>query len=136
MREKLDDVSRREGILERLKHSLQALSLEAAEQVRLFPDFVHKNDALVLDFDHWRLCAVGNYGKEMTPAQLESLQAIDAHIGTATPSDTAVWDEDGLYTNPYWRELRVLATACLGSFGWPREIPPSYAHEYVRGVPD
>jgi hypothetical protein len=129
----MDNEARRRGIFERLKHSLQALAAEASVQVQLFPDFVHKNDELVLDFDHWQDCAIGNYGKEMTAAQLQSLRAINDHLETVGPADAAVWDEDGLYTVPFWSELRQLAIQSLESFGWPKETPPGDADEYVRG---
>ena len=126
----MDERERRYWILERLKHSLQHLAIPAPRQVALFPDFVVKTDELVLAFDHWRLCAVGNYGAEMTAAQKEALAAIDEF--TKKP-DRVVWEEASLYTHPFWECVRGMAKVALGSFGWPLEEPPSYAHEYVRG---
>ena len=126
----MDEHERKFWIMERLKHSLQALALPAAAQVLQFPDFVVKTDELVLDFDHWRDCAVGNYHNDLTPAQLNSLAGIDAHIDTKD-SDSDIWKEPALYSHPFWEELRRLAIKSLGEFGWPVELPPSYAHEYV-----
>jgi hypothetical protein len=124
----------KQSILERLKHSLQALALSATDQVAHLPDFVVKTDELVLDFDHWRECAVGNYRSDMTAAQLDSLAAIKAHIATPNSTgDRTVWDESALYSHPFWGELRNLAIQSLNAFGWPQETPPSYAHEYVSG---
>lgn len=127
----MNEEQRKAWILERLKHSLQALALAAPAQVSLFPDFVVKTDALVLDFDHWRLCAVENYQRELTAAQSATLSAIDAHIDA--PPTATVWVESALYSHPFWEELRTLASQSLVAFGWPEETPPSYAHEYVPG---
>ena len=130
----MNDQQRKQGILERLKHSLQALALPAAAQVLYLPDFVVKTDELVLDFHHWRECAVGNYRAGMTTAELESLAAVDAHIAVPNSiGDRTVWDESALHSHPFWEELRKLAAQSLNAFGWPRETPPSYAHEYVSG---
>jgi hypothetical protein len=124
----------KQAIFQRLQHSLQALALPAAAQIALFPDFVCKTDELVLDFDHWRSCAVGNYRVEMTPAQLQSLAAVDTHIDIPNIDEyKSVWDESALYSHPFWEELRDLAIQSLNAFGWPQETPPSYAHEFVPG---
>jgi hypothetical protein len=129
----MDEQQRKLWIFERLKGSLQALALPAAAQLAYFPDFVVKTDELVLDFDHWRDCAVGNYHLDMTTAQLESLAAIDAHVaGPDACGDRSVWDESALYSHPFWKGLRKLAIQSLKEFDWPPEEPPSYAHEYVR----
>ena len=128
----MDEQERKQWILERLKHSVQALALPATAQLSRLPDFVVKTDELVLDFGHWRECAVGNYRADLNGQQLESLTAIDAHI--ANPSgDRSVWKESSLSTHPFWADLRKLAAVALSAFGWPQETPPSYAHEYVRG---
>jgi hypothetical protein len=79
----MNDQQRKQWIFDRMKHSLQALSLPASTQNSLFPEFVVRADELVLDFDHWRVCAVGNYRAEMTDAQLDSLAAIDAYQRTS-----------------------------------------------------
>lgn len=130
----MEEKARKRWILLRLQHSLQALAIPATEQVRLFPDFVVKTDELVLDFDHWRQCAVENYGSEMTQAQASRLAAVDSHINTANASgDRSVWGETALRTHPFWERLRGIAAHALKAFGWPQDIPPSYADEYVRG---
>jgi hypothetical protein len=130
----MSEQQRKQSILERLKHSLQALGLPARAQVAYFPDFVVKTDELVLDFGHWRDCAVANYRVDMTPAQLDSLAAIEAHIAAPNSTgDRTVWDEGALYSHPFWEELRNLAIQSLNAFGRPQESPPSYAHEYVPG---
>lgn len=126
----MDELLRKRWIFERLKHSTQALALPASAQLSGLPDFIVKTDELVLDFDHWRECAVTNYRADLNVEQLKSLAAIDAHI--ANPSgDRSVWEESALSTHPFWVDLRRLAAAALTAFGWPLETPPSYAHEYV-----
>lgn len=130
----MNENQRKRWIFERLKHSLQAMALPATGQVAYFPDFVVKTDELVLDFDHWRYCSVGNYHAEMTAAQLDSLAAVEAHIDVPNSTgDRSVWEESALYSHPFWQELRNLAIQSLNAFGWPQEAPPSYAHEYVPG---
>jgi hypothetical protein len=131
----MNEQRRKQWILERLKHSVQALALPAAAQLSLLPDFVVKTDELVLDFDHWRKCAVTNYRADLTSEQVESLAAMDAQI--ANPSgDRSVWDESSLSTHPFWSELRRLAALALNTFGWHQETPPSYAHEFISGRVD
>lgn len=119
-------------VFTRLKHSLQALALPAKEQIQLFPDFATKTDELVLDFDHWRSCAVGNFRTEFTSEQLDSLSAIDRHIQNPS-GDQSVWQEEALFQHQFWQELRDLAVLSLSTFGWKPEIPPDYKHEYVEG---
>ena len=128
----MDEELRIRWIYERLKHSLQAMALPATAQLSYLPDFVVKTDELVLDFDHWRDCAVGNYRVDMTASQVDSLAAVEAHIdGPNTTGDRSVWEESALYSHPFWDELRNLAIQSLTEFGWPQETPPSYAHQYV-----
>jgi len=97
----------KQSILERLKHSLQALALPARSQVAYLPDFVVKTDELVLDFDHWRDCAVGNYQVDMTAAQLDTLAAVDMHIAAPNSTgDRSVWDECPVFASVLGRTSR------------------------------
>jgi hypothetical protein len=128
----MDEQLRKRWIFERLKHSVQALALPATAQLSLLPDFVVKADELVLDFDHWRQCAVTNYRADLTSEQLELLAAMDAHIGNPS-GDRTVWYESALPSHPFWKELRERAIQTLNAFAWPQETPPSYAAEYVPG---
>jgi len=128
----MNEQQRKQWIFLRLKHSLQVLALPAAAQVSLFPDFVLKADELVLNFDHWRHCAVENYHSEMTAAQLDSLATLDAHIGGPNSvGDETVWEESALYSHPFWEEIRRLSVHALKAFRWSQEMPPDYRHEYV-----
>ena len=47
--------------------------------------------------------------------------------------DRTIWNENAMYSHPFWEDLRNLACRALTEFGWPQEKPPSYGHEYVRG---
>jgi hypothetical protein len=123
----------KEWIFERLKHSLQALSLSAGEQRRLFPDFVVKTDELVLDFYHWRECVVTNYAPQVSREQMATLVALDEKTQAATNGDRNVWDENAIVDHPFWAELRKLARESLEAFNWPETVPPSHADEYIRG---
>ena len=127
----MDEPRNKQWIVERLKHSLQALALPASAQLLLFPDFVVKTDELVLDFHHWRECALSNYRDGMTTTQLESLAALDAHFANLT--ECTAWTEGDLSAHPFWAEARRLAVQALNAFGWLQETPPSYAQEYVPG---
>jgi hypothetical protein len=130
----MNEQERKQWILALLKHSLQRLALPASEQVQLLPDFVVKTDELMLDFDHWRECAVGNYHADMTAAQLDSLATVDAHTDVPNSTgDRTVWEESALYSHSFLEELRNLAIQSRNTFGWPQETPPSYAHQYLPG---
>lgn len=126
--------AQKDRIFQRLQHSLQALALPGEQQIQLFPIAVVIADELVLDFDHWRSCAVDNYRIELTKAQLRCLGTLNDKIENATNSaDKNVWCEDALRSHGFWAELRELAAQALETFGWPLAVPPNYKHEYVRG---
>ena len=120
----------RDRIFQRLKHSLQALALPDQQQAQLFPTSVVVTNELVLDFDHWQSCTVGNYRTELTESQLRSLTNLNDKIDNA---DQSVWREDALGSHLFWIELRELAIRALEAFGWPLAVPPSYKHEFVLG---
>ena len=124
--------AQKEWILERLKHSLQALALPGEQQVQLFPRGVVVTDELVLDFDHWRSCVVGNDRSEFTEAQSRAIAALSEKIKSApNENDKSVWHEEALCLHSFWIEVRKLAARALETFGWPAEVPPDYKHEYV-----
>jgi aspartate aminotransferase-like enzyme len=132
---RMSDVSLKSSLLERLKHSLQALASPPSDQVELLPNFVVKTDELVLDFDHWRSCVLHNYEGELTTEQVASLVALDQLIEKMSKSgDKAFWEEAALYAHPVWVDIRNLASKSLLAFGWAKDKPPSYASEYVRGA--
>lgn len=123
----------RTGILERLKHSIQLLACPADVQLRMLPDFVCKADELALDFDHWKDVVLAQFSSELTPAQKASLAALDSSLSQVTKAGPPLWTEDSVRQSDQWANTRVLAASALKVFGWPSEIPPSYAGEFVRG---
>ncbi len=47
----------------------------------------------------------------------------------------AFWEEEALFTDSQWEEVRTLAKAALASFGWPVEVPPpAQCIRYVEGT--
>ena len=123
----------RTAILERLKHSIQLLACPADVQLRTLPDFVCKADELALDFDHWKDVVLDNFSSELTPAQEASLAAINSSLSEMTEAGPPLWTEDSVRQSDQWANTRVLAATALEAFGWPLEIPPSYADEFARG---
>ncbi len=131
----MDRQSQKDERFQRLKHSLQALAADASEQNKLFPKFTVKPDELVIDFDNWHSAAFAECEHDMTIQQVEALSAIDRLFESAKP-DSGAWAEGALETHPFWKDIRVLARKALMAFGWPLELPPSYAQEYVRSKPN
>ena len=121
----------RHGILEGLKHSIQLLACPAEVQLKLLPSFVCKADEFALDFDDWRLVAVGNFRSELTAGQLACLDAIDGRLSELSDMGTEYWTDDAVRRSNEWQGIRALAAAALVSFGWPEEVPPSQADDYV-----
>jgi hypothetical protein len=126
-------------IFEPTKHALQHLAAPAEVQIALLPDFVCVTDELSLDFDHWRSTFIGNYGSELTPGQAALFEAIDEKFARLSRRGAAFreefWTNDALRESPEWENFRQLAIKLLDLLGWPVEIPPSCAHEYVQGRP-
>jgi hypothetical protein len=117
----------------RLQHAVQALALPADIQLSLFPDFVCKVDELALDFDNWWLCIKGR-PTTYTTEQLNALNALDDELTRMSGKlHSFLWTEDALRQDKRWEEVRNLAKRVSSTFGWANEIPPSYAHEYIKG---
>lgn len=110
--------------LAELRSSLQALAQPAETQLRLYPDGVVKADELALDFEHWRLCALGRHGCEMSADQRRTLDALDQLLAAMSGvSNAGHWTEDALWTDPAWMQVRELAAQALTAFGWPNPSP-------------
>jgi hypothetical protein len=121
------------GIFGRLKHSIQLLACPPEVQLNLLPSFVCRADELALDFDNWQLVALGNFRSELTTDQLSHLDAISRSLSELTRGGSQHWTDDAVRKSPEWHEIRALASNALASFGWPIEIPPSHAEEYISG---
>ena len=122
----------RQYLVQRLKHSLQALALTAHVQIELFPDFVGKAAELALDYSHWHLCVLGNFADEVTYQQAFVLQVLDSRLEEMSgQANSALWTDAALRNRSEWASVRDLAAQALTAFGWEVEVPPSHEHEYV-----
>ena len=91
---------------ERLKRALQALASPAEAQIKLFPDFVHKSDELMLDFDSFRAVIVANYRNELKAAEAAGLEAMDHHLDAYPESAEG---DAALKSHTFWAQARRLA---------------------------
>jgi hypothetical protein len=122
------------AIFTRLKHSLQLLAIPAEQQLDLLPDFVLKGDELALEFDHWYIVSIGNYGEEFTAAQKEAMKAIIELLDKMSgQKNSELWTERAIQEDEKWGQIRLLAKKALDEFGWSVKTPPSYGHEYIPG---
>jgi hypothetical protein len=123
------------GVFERLKHSVQLLALPAEAQLKLLPSFVCKADELASDYETWREVTLRNYGKELSVDQVSSMAQLDEKLEGLTDDGSQHWSDAAVRTSPEWQDVRHLAAGVLRAFGWPAELPPSYAHEYISTDP-
>jgi hypothetical protein len=120
--------------LVRLKYAVQALALPAHLQQTLLPDFVHKADELALDFDHWYDVVSRNNTGQLTDRQRHTLAALAQQLNALHNNEHPQnWSDESLFADTGWEEIRATAHMVLAAFQWPFAVPPSYAHEYVRG---
>jgi hypothetical protein len=123
----------RQGILDRLKHSIQLLGCPAEMQLKLLPVFVCKADELALDFDNWKTVALKNFGPQLTEYQLHCLSALDERLTELSRSNPEIWTENAMRESVEWQRIREVALVALEAFGWHLETPPTHADEYVGG---
>jgi hypothetical protein len=97
-----------------LRDALAALASPADEQVRANGPGCIACD-LLEDFDHARLVTLGN--AELSEAQHESLNRIDAEVQAMQPQDLECFDNE-VIRRPAWEVLRPLAGSALREFGW------------------
>jgi len=122
--ERIGNCVNQNDVIKQLEYSLQALSLDAEQQIVSFEDFAVVTDELVLDFDNAFGVAFGNYPSFFNEEQLESLNKIDAHIDSMPPEDMNMSIDDELRTHPYWKQMRTLAKEALVKFHWSSKMPP------------
>jgi hypothetical protein len=106
-----------------LQWSLQALAVAAPDQLTLFPEEVVTPDQLASNFDYSMAIVRDSYGAELTPAQKETLGAIDRKLATMSRDgsefDPDLWTRPALGASTHWEEVRALARSALEVFGWP-----------------
>lgn len=122
----------KESTINQLKYAIQALALEASDQLTLFPDFAVVTDELLMDFDNWKNAAIGNYPDYFSSEQLKILDDIDAFIAKFELEDPEMPVIDELKISSFWRELRVIARNALVQFNWPNELPPYNQETFVK----
>jgi hypothetical protein len=139
LRDDADSTRKGDIILKWFRYSLQLLALDAQAQIAHFPtDLVHVTDEMVLDFNHWER-DVRTYWlfSQEQEARLAALKSCLNKIWRDNPHNVnpAFWEEEALFTDSQWEELRTQAKAVLASFEWPVEVPPPYQSiRYVEGV--
>ncbi len=123
----------KDSIINQLKWSIQALSLEPDRQLASFPEFVVVTDELLLEYDNWYNVAIGNYPNFFSNDQLNILKKINSYIEELPQEDLNLSIADELRTYQFWNDLRVLASEALQKFGWTSEPPPYDRSTYIRG---
>ncbi len=121
-------------MIQRLVTSLQALAAPAEIQLARFPDFVVKADELALDFDDALMLMRDCPQIELTPEQVDALDAVESALDAmAGPRCRQLWTDAALSDAAEWARVRHLATAALGVLGAPVTTPASSHAVYVRG---
>jgi hypothetical protein len=123
----------KETTIDQLKYAVQALSLDAEDQLASFPEFVLVTDELLLEFDNWKNVAVANYSSSFSQEQLEILNDIEALASNYDSHHSYLSIAEELKTSAFWKQLRVLAKDALARFSWSSEIPPDDRVTYVKG---
>ena len=126
--EQPDGSTERAWHFRQLKWALQSLAIPAADQRRLFPDWVLKADELALDFNHWASVVEGNYDDALSKEQANALAEVDRKLSAMSRAgadfEPELWTEPALTSSLHWADVRRLATITLEAFGWPVESPP------------
>jgi hypothetical protein len=118
-----------DNVLQHLRHSLQLLASPAQAQLSHFPaGWVVLTDEMVLDFDSW-VERISSYWK-LSKEQKARLTELDEFLNKMSDSSNSdLWTDEALSSDPRWEEVRTLAKAALIAFGWPIEIPPPAREE-------
>jgi hypothetical protein len=118
-----------DNVLQHLRHSLQLLASPAQAQLSHFPaGWVVLTDEMVLDFDSW-VERISSYWK-LSKEQMARLTELDEFLNKMSASSNSdLWTDEALPSDPRWEEVRTLAKAALISFVWPIEIPPPAREE-------
>ncbi len=138
LRDDTDSARKGDITLKWFRHSLQLLAIDAQAQIAHFPTDVHVTDELVLDYNHWER-EVRTYWifSQAQEARLTALMSCLSKNRKNNPHNVsrAFWEEEALFTDSQWEEVRTLAKAALASFGWPVEVPPPAQYiRYVEGI--
>lgn len=110
-------------MLSKLKWIIQALAISAAEQVRLFPDFVNVADELALIWEEV-LDSLDVLEAMVSTEALLAIRKLDEKIlSISGESNLQIWTEKALYESTHWEEIRGLATVVAKKMSWPISSP-------------
>jgi len=112
-----EETAQRDWRFRQLKWSLQALAAAGAAQQELFPEQATSADDLAFAFDHWTAVIRDEYANDLSPAELNALNAIECKLATMSKDgaefDLELWTDRALRTSEHWAEVRALATQAL-----------------------
>jgi hypothetical protein len=118
----IDDEVHDSGSLTRLRRTLEALSDIGPEQPALFPEFEAGPAALSLEFNQSAALLQEQYADALSSGQHDALAALDRKLLTISRDgaefDADLWTDEALATSAHWADVRQLAKAALGAFGW------------------
>ena len=116
----------------RFMWAIQALALDATEQLQLFPEFADSIDELELDQAQTQAAFLESSQSLVSAEQLQAIADLDAQLDAmAGPENAALWSDEALEAAPEWQRVRALAAALLRQMGWPLEAPPRDRAIYV-----
>lgn len=123
----------KEEIILQLKQSIQALSLDADNQIASFPDFVVVTDELLLEFDHWYSTSKQYLKESFTQEQVNYLKELNKFLDELPDENMDLSIGEELETSPFWQEVRIRAKKTLSIFNWALEKPPLNRTTYIEG---
>src|SRR5690606_21123265 len=121
-------------VINQLKWSVQALALEAKEQVSCFPSFVVVTDELLLEFDNWYNAALANFPDFFSQEQQVVLMKLNAHLDSHSIQDEFKSEIEELEQYTFWAVLRALAKDVLRIMDWEQGIPPRGRAAHIQTI--
>ncbi len=109
-------------VAEQLRLWLQLLASQAQDQVNHFPPHCDIIGELAMDYTHFAE-AIHTYWA-LSQEQTQRLMVLrDFLLLQDIPPNTEFWEEEALFSDPRWEEVRHLAKQALLSLDWPIEVP-------------
>ena len=130
------DLSEKGAVSEMYKWAVQALALDAQDQVSLFPACSNVLDELDLDLQGAQSRFLAAWGDDLLEGQRQAVLALDGQLETmGGEANVGLWEAGALAGSPEWGVVRDLARELLKRFGWTLEKPPGQEQRavYVTG---
>ena len=106
-----------------LRDKLQLLAAQGQDQVHHFPPHVAIVDEMISDYLHDSV-SIHTYWT-LSQEQTRRLTALqDFLLAHDNPQHGEFWEEEALFTDPRWNEVRTLAKVALTCLEWSIETPP------------